>query len=80
MLQRPGHILMSHQAKHCRNGCARRLATAGGVGEEALKAEAKVVRSVIKNMKEKDQTLIDVTQEEKEKDRKLAVHPNYSLE
>jgi len=49
-------------------------------GEEALKAEAKVVRSVIKNMKDKDSTLIDVTQEEREKDRKLAVHPNHSTD
>lgn len=49
-------------------------------GEEELKAEARLVRSVLKNMKDKDSTLIEVSQEENPRDRKLAVHPNYDHE
>lgn len=45
-------------------------------GEDELKAEARLVRSVIKNMKDKDNSLIEVSQEASEKERKLAVHPN----
>jgi len=45
-------------------------------GEEELKGEARLVRSVIKNMKDKDNILIEVSQEASEKERKLAVHPN----
>jgi len=46
-------------------------------GEEELRQESKLVRSVIKNMKDRETKLIEVSQEENERDRKLAVHPNY---
>ena len=36
-------------------------------GEEELKAKARLVRSVIKNMKDKDVILMEVTQEENER-------------
>jgi len=49
-------------------------------GEEELKAEARLVRSVLKNLKDKDNVLIEVSQEENPRDRKLAVHPNYDHE
>jgi len=52
------------------------------VGDEALKTERRVVRSVINRLVDNDRVLVPILQEKNVKDkdeRYLVVHPNYDV-